>query len=103
MLKRSLFVLMAAGFLAGATGASAACSRYGTQIECQVDGRRVVIGTQRAAEPRYAGNFHPQMLGGGAAPLGSRTGSPWPFQINIQNFGQDASYCKRLGNETYCY
>jgi hypothetical protein len=42
--------------------ASAACRWFGTQLECDLGGSQVLIGTQELAEPVYAGALTPQPL-----------------------------------------
>src|SRR6185295_18080577 len=81
---------------------SAACRRAGTQLECDVAGRRVVVGRQVAEQTpqRFPTlSFHG---GNGAfpdddAPAGRRSG------IELQNVGVDPTLCRKIGNETYCY
>src|SRR3989442_7347195 len=52
-----LSVLIMVGVLAAAPRASAACRWFGTQVECDLWGSRVVIGTQAAEEPTHAGSL----------------------------------------------
>jgi hypothetical protein len=103
-MKRSLpFVLALVGVLVGATGVSAACRRFGTQLDCDLGGRQLVIGTQAAPAPRYAGDLAPQMLGGGGRFPGRVPGPDRAVRLELQNVGTDAALCWKLGNETYCH
>ena len=101
MMRFALALMMGLGLLGAATRAPAACLRFGTQLECDVGGSQLLIGTQAAAAPAYAGALRPQLLQGGA--VDDRPLPRWPFRIELQNVGVDPSLCRRIGNETYCY
>jgi len=101
-MTRSLLAVMFLS-LAVAGPASGACSWFGTQLECDLGGTPLSLGTQTAAEP----------TGTGALPVNSFAGSgdlladhPTParfFGIELQNYGAHPGSCQRFGNETYCY
>ena len=59
--------LLALAVLATWSPASGACRGFGTQLECDLGAGRTVIGTQTAAEPRYARAFRLQPLNSAAA------------------------------------
>ena len=101
-MKRFLPVLVAFGLLGATTNASAACHRLGTQLECDLGGREVVIGTQATAEPRYAQIFRPHLLNGGSGVLDEHPVPDGPLRLELQNVGVDPGLCWKLGNETYC-
>ena len=101
-MKRLLPVLMALGFLGVATRAPAACRWFGTQLDCHLGGRQVLIGTQTAADPADVAGVRPQSFSGGGL-LGGRAVPDWPLRIEIQNVGTDPALCRKWGNETYCY
>jgi len=100
---KSFALLLVIAALAVAPHASAACRRFGTQLQCDVGSSQVVIGTQAAEEPRpgRALPVHSFLGGGGfgADAVASRS----PFEIELQNFANDPALCRRIGNETYCY
>jgi len=89
--------------LAVASPASAACRWFGTQLECDLGANRVLMGTQRAHEPTYAGSLTPQAFRGTDALLVIRPALPRSFQLQLQDIGADPSLCRKIGNETYCY
>src|SRR5438552_17975528 len=101
VMMRFALVLMALVLLGAATRAPAACRQFGTQLECDLSGSQLLIGTQAAAAPTYAGAPQPQLLQGGD--LDFRPVPRWPFRPELQNVGVDPSLCRRIGNETYCY
>jgi hypothetical protein len=96
-------VLIMVGVLAAAPRASAACRWFGTQLECDVGASRVVIGTQAADEPSYAGSSAIRSFHGKSGFPDEHAASSHPFEIELQNFGGDPSPCRKIGNETYCY
>jgi hypothetical protein len=97
-------VAMLLGVLIAASPVSAACGWFGTQLECDLAGRQVVVGTQTADEPTYARSLHLQALQGHAEGiLDERDTSRSPFRVELQNVGRDPSLCRTIGNETYCY
>jgi hypothetical protein len=94
-----LFVL-----LIGALPVSAACRWFGTQLECDLAGRSVVLGTQTAEDPRYTRSLRVQSFQGRAARLlDDRDTSGSPFRLELQDVGTDPSLCRTIGNERYCY
>lgn len=103
MKRVQVALLMAAGLLGLATQVSAACGRFGTQLECDLGRNRLLsIGTQRA-EPSCA----PVL---GALPLQGCEGLPADgavpgrtVHLELQNVGADPGLCRKIGNETYCY
>jgi len=100
-MMRFPLALMTLGLLAAAAQAPAACRQFGTQLECDLSGSQLLIGTQAAAAPTHAGAPQPQLLQGGD--LDFRPVPRWPFRLELQNVGVDPSLCRRIGNETYCY
>jgi hypothetical protein len=100
---RRLLLLIILGACIPPARARAGCEWYGTQLDCAIAGRRVVIGTQAADEPRYTTlPFDPQPFQGNARLLDDRPRSE-PSRIEIQDIGRDPSLCRRIGDETYCY
>jgi hypothetical protein len=100
---RPVPVLIMVLVLAAASHASAACRRFGTQLDCDLGASRVVIGTQVADEPTYAGSFRPPPFHGSDRLLDDRAGRGLPFEVDVQDIGADPSLCRKIGNETYCY
>jgi hypothetical protein len=98
---RFLLALMALGLLCVAPQASA-CQWFGTQLECDLGGRQLLIGTQAVAAPAYAGAFRPQRLQGndGLLDRGVHTS---PLRLDVQNVGGNPGLCHKFGNEIYCY
>ena len=96
-------ILLMVGVLAAAPRASAACRWFGTQLECDLGARRVVIGTQAAEEPTYARSFPIRSFHGDSAFPDDHAASRRPFEIELQDFGADPSLCRKIGNETYCH
>jgi hypothetical protein len=96
-------VLVVIAVLAVAPHASAACRRFGTQLQCNVGSSWVVIGTQTAEEPRAARAFPVQPFQGGRGFDDGAVASRRPFEIEVQNFADDPALCRKIGNETYCY
>ena len=101
VMMRFALVLMALVLLGAATRAPAACRRFGTQLECDLGGSQLLIGTQAAPAPAYGSSLRPQLLQGGD--LDDRPTPRWPLRLDLQNVGVDPSLCRRIGNETYCY
>ena len=99
---RCLLVVLALGVLGAPLQAMAACRRYGTQLECVLGGRQLVIGTQREADPAYTGEFRPQTFQATRL-VDGRSRFARPFRIELQNVARDPGLCWRLGDETYCY
>jgi hypothetical protein len=95
-------VLIMVGLLAAAPRASAACRWFGTQLECGVGARRVVVGTQAAEQPTYARSFPIHSFHDGSG-FDDRAASRSPLEIQLQDFAADPSLCRTIGNETYCY
>ncbi|SRR6059036_1129125 len=102
-MTRFLFALLALGLFGATPQASAACRWFGTQLECNLGGSQVLIGTQEVAEPVYAGALTPQLLQRSDALLDARAVPERSFRFNLQNFGVNAGFCRKWGNETYCY
>ena len=100
---RCLLVVVALGVLGAPLQAAAACRRYGTQLECVLGGRQLVIGTQREGEPAYAGEFRPQTFQATRRAFDEGARFARPFRIEVQNVARDPGLCWRLGDETYCY
>src|SRR5213594_3506905 len=82
--------LIAFGLLCAATRAPAACRWFGTQLECDLGSRQLVIGTQTAAHPGHATPLRPQPLSGGDGLFEGRAVPDWPLRIELQNVGTDA-------------
>src|SRR5438094_9017414 len=61
-MTRFLLGLMALGLFGATPQASAACRWFGTQLQCDLGGNQVLIGTQQVAEPAYAGALRAQPL-----------------------------------------
>lgn len=100
---RCLRVVLALGVLGAPLQAMAACRRYGTQLDCVLGGRQVVIGTQREADPAYTGELRPQTFQATRRLLAERPRFAGSFRIELQNVARDPGLCWRLGDETYCY
>jgi len=100
-MMRFALVLTALGLLGAATRAPAACRLFGTQLECDLGGSQLLIGTQAEAAPAYAGALRPRLLQAGG--VDNRPLPRWPFRLELQNVGVDPSLCRKIGNETYCY
>jgi hypothetical protein len=81
----------------------AACRLYGSQLRCDTEGRRVVIGTQVDQAPGAAMSLPLHALQGGPAFADPLSGSRPHVDIQLQDFSGDPSMCKRYGDETYCY
>jgi hypothetical protein len=96
-------MLIMVGVLAAAPRPSAACRWFGTQLECDVGANRVVIGTQAADEPRYAGSSPIRSFHRDSGFPDDHAASWRPFEIELQDFGAHPSPCRKIGNETYCY
>ena len=94
--------LIAFGLLCAATRAPAACRWFGTQLECDLGESQVLIGTQKMAEPAYAGALRPQPLQR-SDELDASAAPERPFRLDLQNVGVDPGLCRKFGNETYCY
>ena len=94
--------LLVLAVLATWSPASGACRGFGTQLECNLGAGRAVIGTQTAAEPRYARAFRLQPLNSAGALPSEPTASARPLELELQNVGADPSLCRQIGNETYC-
>ena len=104
---RSGPVLIMVCVLTAPSYAFAACRFFGTQLDCDLRGNRVVIGTQAAGAPPYAKSPPPRPSGldrpqdDGAAP------AP-PFELELQDvdpgpsLGADLSVCRDIEDETYC-
>ena len=95
--------LVVIAVLAAAPHASAACRRFGTQLQCNLGSSQVVIGTQAAEEPRPARALPIQPFHGWLGFGDDAVASRRPFEIQFQNFGGDPALCRKIGNETYCY
>ena len=102
-MQRFLLALMALGLLGLATQASAACRWFGTQVECDLHGSQLTIGTQRVPEPTCARAFGRQLLQGCDGLVDDRAPAAWPLRLELQNVGADPGLCRKLGNEIYCY
>ena len=100
-MMRFPLALMTLGLLAAAAQAPAACRQFGTQLECDLGGSQLLIGTQAAPAAAYGSSLRPQLLQGGD--LDDRPTPRWPLRLDFQNVGVDPSLCRRIGNETYCY
>jgi hypothetical protein len=102
MISRLLFVV-AVGLIA-ASPVHATCSVFGTQLECGLGARDVVIGTQAADEPdRATSSFRPQSFHGNARLLDDHARPAPRAGIALQDIGADPTLCRRIGNEDYCY
>ena len=93
---------MALGLVAAATPTSAACRWFGTQLECQLGGREVLIGTQAEDEPVYVRPFRPAGLHAGGF-VDDRVAPEQPFRVELQDIGADPHLSRESGGETYCY
>ena len=102
-MTRLTSAVMALALLAGATPSSAGCRWFGTQLECDLSGRQVLIGTQAEHEPVYVGVFRPAGLLGGGGLLPDPVAPDRAFRVELQNVGKDPSLCREIGNEIYCY
>src|SRR5438034_7608606 len=103
-MMRLVPVVMALGLLAAATPSSAACRWFGTQLQCDLGGNQVLIGTQQVAEPAYAGALRAQPLLQSGELLDARALPEGPLlRLDLQNIGVYPGFCQKWGNETYCY
>ena len=100
-MTRVVAIAMTLGLLAATPGA--ACQWLGTQLQCDLGGSRVVIGTQAEDEPSAVTSFRPFAFDGGYALFGDGTTPARRFRIDLQNIGADPSLCRRISDETYCY
>ena len=100
-MTRFLLALMALGLFGATPQASAACRWFGTQLECDLGGNQLVIGTQTAANPGYATPVRPQPFGSGL--FDGRAIPNRPLRLELQDVGTDPGLCRKFGNETYCY
>src|SRR2546427_13178618 len=100
-MKRFAPVLMALVLLGAATEAPAACRRFGTQLECDLGGSQLLIGTPAAPAPAHGSSPRPQLLPGGDPH--DRPPPRWPLPPAVQNGGGGPSPCRRVGDETCLY
>ena len=101
-MTRFLLALMAFGML-GAAPQAAACRWFGTQLECDLGWSQMVVGTQTAAEPAYAGALKPTPLQESHGLLGDRAVTEWPLRLELQNAGPYPNMCRKFGSESDCY
>ena len=101
-MKASTTMLVLAAVLAIAPRVSAACRPFGTQLECDVGTRLVVIGTQAATQPTRAPSF-PCLSFAADACIPNDPAPPRGLQVQLQDVGTDPNLCRKIGNETYCY
>jgi len=103
-MTRFLLGLMALGLFGATPRASAACRWFGTQLQCDLGGNQVLIGTQQVAEPAYAGALRAQPLLQSGELLDARALPEGPLlRLDLQNIGVYPGFCQKWGNETYCY
>jgi hypothetical protein len=88
--------------LAGMPSVGTTCGWFGTQLECALGARQIVIGTQVAEDPGHARSVRPFSFQIRGRLLDDRSPTT-PFRLELQNIGVDPSLCRRVGNETYCY
>src|SRR5947208_17124897 len=93
VMMRFALVLMALVLLGAAAEAPAACRWFGTQLECDLGGSQLLLGTQEAPAPAYSGALRPQLLQGGD--LDDRPLPRWPLRLELQNVSVDPSLCRR--------
>ena len=101
-MKRLLYTIVAIG-LVGASSASASCRLLGTQLDCTLGSRELVIGTQAASEPSYAGELPALSLHGSDSLFDEHAAIGAPLRLELQNFGTDPGLCWRFGDEIYCH
>src|SRR5262245_54303157 len=94
-------VLMLAAGLVTASNVSGACRPSGTQLDCDLGSRRVVIGTQSAAPTTRARPWPTLSFSDDAGFADDPV--PRGLQIHLQDFAIEPQLCRRIGNETYCY
>ena len=99
---RASTVLVMAAVLAIAPRVSAACRSFGTQLECDVGSKRVVIGTQARPQPTCAPSLSVLSFAGDVC-LPTEPAPPHELRIQLQDVGTDPPLCRKIGNETYCY
>jgi hypothetical protein len=102
-MKRFAFTFVALGLVGVSPPAWGSCRWFGTQLECALAGRELLIGTQAAAEPSYVGAFRAQPLLGGGGLVEDRPVTSPPLRLELQNFGTDPGLCWRFGDEIYCH
>ena len=102
-MTRLVPVVMALGLLAAAAPSSAACRWFGTQLECDLGGSQVLIGTQTEDEPAYLRPFRPAGLHGDGALLPDRVAPDRPFRFELQNVSPHPSLRREIGDEAYGY
>ena len=98
-----LRVLIVAVVLTATPRESAGCRWFGTQLECDVGGSRVVIGTQAAQERSYARSFPTHSFRADDGFPVEHPAPRQPFAIELQDVGADPGLCRKIGNETYCH
>lgn len=102
-MKRLVRTLVALGLFGASPAAWASCRWFGTQLECELGGRQLSIGTQAALEPSHGGAFRAQPLLGGEGLFDDRPVITWPLRLDVQNVGTDPGVCWKFGDETYCH
>src|SRR5438093_110400 len=104
VMMRFALVLMALVLLGAATRAPAACRRFGTQLECDLGGSQLLIGTQAAPAPAYGSSLRPQLLQGGDLddrPLPRCGGIPLRRRLN-SSFGSSEAPLFLRGRAPLC-
>ncbi len=99
-MKPLLCALTVAAVLGSAAPAPAGCGWFGTQVECDVGGKLLTLGTQQASEGACPGIL---TLQGCEGVPGMSTVPERPVAFQLQNVGVDPTLCRRVGNEAYCY
>jgi hypothetical protein len=102
MTRRVLSVLLMVGVLVAASHASAACRRIGTQLDCDLAARQLVIGTQAADASTHSRSLAPEPLHG-TDPVPANHAAPAPsFVLELQDIDSGTSLCRDTENERYC-
>ncbi len=102
-MSRLVFSLALLTLLLTPSRAGAACRWYGTQLACDTNGRPVWVGTQIAPDPTWSRSTpRPQSLTA-MRDFGSSSSAASGMRIELQNFGGDATVCRMIGGERYCY
>ena len=102
MKASTILMMVAVAVLGSAPRVPAACRPFGMQLECDVGSKRVVIGTQAAAQPTCAPSFRVRSLAGDDC-LPNDAAPAHELRFELQNVGTDPQLCRKIGNETYCY
>jgi len=100
--RQVLSLLLMVGVLVAAPHASAACRRIGTQLDCDLAARQIVIGTQAPDAPTNSTSLRPPRLRGTDPVAGERVAPAPAFALELQDIDSGTSLCQDTENERYC-